>query len=185
VGLPLPGNQVKIVDLETGTREMAVGEEGEVIAHGLKIMKGYLDKPEESANAIREFQGKKWLYTGDVGKVDEDGYLYIVDRTKDMISVGGFKVFSLMVEEVLYQHPAVDMCAVVGIPNPDRIGDEQVKAAIQLTYEFKDNDRAQLQEELTAHCREQLAPYKVPKIYEFFDEIPVTAVGKVDKKRLR
>ena len=181
----MPGNQVKIVDIETGSKEMQVGEEGEVIARGEKIMKGYLNKPEESANAIREFQGERWLYTGDVGKVDEDGYLYIVDRVKDMISVGGFKVFSLVVEEVLYQHPAVDMCAIVGVPNPERIGDEKVKAAIQLTSEFKDKDQTQLQEELTAFCREQLAPYKVPKVFEFFDEIPVTAVGKVDKKRLR
>ncbi|MBT4264567.1 MAG: hypothetical protein HOD85_10210, partial [Deltaproteobacteria bacterium] len=111
--------------------------------------------------------------------------LYIVDRTKDMISVGGYKVFSLMVEEVLYQHPAVDMCAIVGIPNPERTGDEKVKAVIQLTAEFKDQDPGKLQEELTGYCREQLAPYKVPKQFEFTESIPVTAVGKVDKKQLR
>ncbi|MBT4638297.1 MAG: AMP-binding protein, partial [Deltaproteobacteria bacterium] len=146
---------------------------------------GYLNKPDETANAIREFQGGKWFYTGDVGKLDEDGYLYIVDRTKDMISVGGYKVFSLMVEEVLYQHPAVDMCAIVGIPNPERTGDEKVKAVIQLTAEFKDQDPGKLQEELTGYCREQLAPYKVPKQFEFTESIPVTAVGKVDKKQLR
>ncbi|MBT7153413.1 MAG: AMP-binding protein [Deltaproteobacteria bacterium] len=185
VGLPMPGNRVKIVDLDTGTEEMPVGEEGEVIAQGVKIMKGYLNKPDETANAIREFQGGKWFYTGDVGKLDEDGYLYIVDRTKDMISVGGYKVFSLMVEEVLYQHPAVDMCAIVGIPNPERTGDEKVKAVIQLTSEFKDQDPGKLQEELTGFCREQLAPYKVPKLFEFTGSIPVTAVGKVDKKQLR
>ncbi len=185
VGLPMPGNRVKIADLDTGTQEMPVGEEGEVIAQGLKIMKGYLNKPEESANAIREFQGEKWFFTGDVGKLDEDGYLYIVDRTKDMISVGGYKVFSLMVEEVLYQHPAVDMCAIVGIPNPERVGDEMVKAVIQRASEFKVQDTGKLQEELTGFCREQLAPYKVPKVFEFTDAIPVTAVGKVDKKQLR
>jgi long-chain acyl-CoA synthetase len=185
VGLPVPGHEIKIVDLDTRSREMPVEEEGEIIVRGPKVMKGYLNKPEETANAIREFQGKTWFFTGDVGKLDEDGYLYIVDRTKDMISVGGYKVFSLVVEEVLYQHPAVDMCAVVGVPNPERVGDQKVKASIQLTPEYSGHDRDKLREELTALCREQLAPYKVPKVFEFFDEIPVTAVGKVDKKRLR
>ena len=185
VGLPVPGHQIKIMDLETRNSEMPVGEEGEIIVRGPKVMKGYLNKPEETANAFQEFQGEKWFYTGDVGKVDEDGYLYIVDRTKDMISVGGYKVFSLMVEEILYQHPAVEMCAIVGIPNPERIGDEKVKAAIQLTPEYRDHDRKGLQESLTEHCRGQLAAYKIPKVFEFFDAIPVTAVGKVDKKALR
>lgn len=102
-----------------------------------------------------------------------------------MISVGGFKVFSLMVEEVLYQHDAVDMCAVVGAPNPDRISDEMVKAAIQLTPAYNHLDHSELEKELTTLCRSQLAPYKVPKIFEFFYQIPVTAVGKVDKKVLK
>lgn len=185
VGIPLPGNHIKIVDLETGTREMPVGEEGEIVASGPKVMKGYLNKPEETANVLREFQGETWLYTGDVGKLDEDGYLYIVDRTKDMILVGGFNVFSKMVEDTLYKHPAVELCAVVGVPNPDRKGDERVKAIIQLAPEHAAKDPAELKRDLDAFCREELAAYKVPRVYEFIQGIPLTAVGKVDKKALR
>ena len=176
---------MKIVDLETGTREMPVGEEGEIVASGPKVMKGYLNRPEETANVLREFQGETWLYTGDVGKIDEDGYLYIVDRTKDMILVGGFNVFSKMVEDILYKHPAVDLCAVVGVPNPDRKGDERVKAIIQLAPEQAAKDPEELKRDLDAFCRQELAAYKVPRVYEFIQGIPLTAVGKVDKKALR
>jgi acyl-CoA synthetase (AMP-forming)/AMP-acid ligase II len=185
VGIPLPGNRIKILDLETGTREMPVGEEGEIVANGPKVMKGYLNKPEETANVLREFEGEKWLFTGDVGKLDEDGYLYIVDRTKDMILVGGYNVFSKMVEDTLYKHPAVDLCAVIGVPNPDRKGDERVKAFIQLVPEYKMKDPEELKKELDAFCRQELAPYKVPRLYEFTEGIPLTPVGKVDKKILR
>jgi acyl-CoA synthetase (AMP-forming)/AMP-acid ligase II len=185
VGLPLPGNQIKVVDLETGTREVPVGEEGEIIGRGNKIMKGYLDRPEETRNALRDYQGEEWLFTGDVGKLDEDGYLYVVDRTKDMILVGGFNVFSKLVEERLYEHPAVALCAVIGAPHPERVGDEMVKACIQLTPEYQDRASEDLKIEITDFCREELAPYKVPKLIEFTDEIPVTPVGKVDKKALR
>jgi len=185
VGVPIPGVRTKIVDIETGTREMPQGEEGEIIAIGSTVMKGYLNKPEETAKALREFQGETWFYTGDVGKEDEDGYLFIVDRTKDMILVGGYNVFSTEVEDAIFKHSAVDLCAVIGAPNPDREGDELVKAVIQLKAEFKDEDPEKIKQEIVALCREEKAVYKVPKILEFIDEIPVTAIGKVEKKLLR
>ena len=117
--------------------------------------------------------------------MDEDGYLNIVDRLKDMIIVGGFKVFSREVEEVLFEHPAVAFGAVVGVPNPERPGSELVKAIIQLTAEYGNMSHHALEGELTAYCRENMALYKIPKIMEFVEEIPLTAVGKVDKKLLK
>jgi acyl-CoA synthetase (AMP-forming)/AMP-acid ligase II len=161
------------------------GEEGELIAHGPQVMKGYLNKPEETAHALREFQGETWLYTGDVARMDADGYFTIADRVKDMLIVGGYKVFSREVEEILYQHPAVEFCAIVGVPNKERPGNDVVKAVIQRSKDVADSDTAQLKEKLIDYCRENIAPYKVPKLIDFMDEIPLTAVGKVDKKALR
>ena len=142
-------------------------------------------KPEETAHALREFQGEKWLYTGDVAKMDEDGYFTVVDRAKDMLIVGGFKVFSREVEETLYTHPAVGFCAIVGLPNPDRPDSEIVKAMIQLTEGHADRDQDELRNEIADYCNENMAPYKRPKVIEFVDELPLTTVGKVDKKVLR
>jgi len=185
VGIPVQSTRIKLVDIETGSREVPVGEEGELIANGYQVMKGYLNKPEETDHAIRDFQGEKWLYTGDVARMDEDGYFSIADRVKDMLIVGGYKVFSREVEEKLYQHPAVEFCAIVGLPNPKRPGSEIVKAVIQATAEAREKDVKQLEEDIAAFCRENMAPYKVPKVVEFVEEIPLTAVGKVDKKVLR
>ncbi len=185
VGVPVQSTRIKLVDIETGTQEVAMGEEGELIVNGPQVMKGYLNKPEETAHAIRDFQGEKWLYTGDVARMDADGYFSIADRVKDMLIVGGYKVFSREVEETLYQHPAVEFCAIVGLPNPDRPGSEIVKAVIQVATEAKEKDPASLEKDIGAYCKENMAPYKVPKIMEFTDEIPLTAVGKVDKKVLR
>lgn len=185
VGLPMKGNRIMIASLEDGVTEVPVGEEGEVLASGIKVMKGYLNKPEETAKALRKIDGEIWLATGDVGKVDEDGYLYIVDRTKDMILVGGFNVFSKIVEDRLYDHPAIELCAVIGVPNPDRPGDQMVKAFIQLRQDRVNQDHEELKKELDAFCREELSAYKVPRVYEFINEIPLTAVGKVNKKVLR
>lgn len=185
VGVPLQSTFVKLVDLDTGTKEVAVGEEGQLIARGPQIMKSYYNKPEETANALREFQGEKWMYTGDVAKMDEDGYFTIVDRAKDMLNVGGFKVFSKEVEETLYEHPAIQFCAIVGMPNPDRPGSEIVKAVIQLERSYKEKDPHEVKKELLEYCQESMAPYKRPKLIEFVDELPLTAVGKVDKKVLR
>ena len=185
VGIPVQSTRIKLVDVETGTREVPVGEEGELIANGPQVMQGYHNKPGETAHAIREFEGEKWLYTGDVARMDEDGYFAIADRVKDMLIVGGFKVFSREVEETLYQHPAVEMCAIVGMPNPDRPDSELVKAVIQKTAAAREQDDLQLEKEIIAYCRENMAPYKVPKILAFMETIPLTAVGKVDKKALR
>ena len=185
VGIPVQSTRIKLVDIETGTKEVAVGEEGELIVNGPQVMKGYLNKPEETDHAIRDFQGEKWLYTGDVARMDEDGYFSIADRVKDMLIVGGYKVFSREVEEKLYKHPAVEFCAIVGLPHPDRPGSEIVKAVIQKAADAGEEDAAALEEDIIAFCKENMAPYKIPKIVEFVDEIPLTAVGKVDKKALR
>ena len=184
VGIPLQSTRVKIVDLENGKQEMPIGEEGELIARGPQIMKRYYNLPEETQRAFRKFENQKWIFTGDVARMDEDGYLNIVDRLKDMIIVGGFKVFSSEVEEVLSEHPAVAFGAVVGVPNPERPGSELVKAIIQITAEYGHMSHQTLEDELTAYCRKNMAPYKVPRIVAFAEEIPLTAVGKVDKKLL-
>jgi long-chain acyl-CoA synthetase len=185
VGLPLPGTQVKFVDLETGTREVPLGQEGQVIVHGPQVLKCYHNKPDETANALREFEGRRWLYTGDVGRMDDEGYVFLMDRTKDMLNVGGFKVFSREAEQTLCEHPAVEMCAIIGMPNPERPGSDIVKAVIQLAPEYKNREPQALQEELVRYCRENMAPYKVPKVIEFIDKIPMTPIGKIDKKALR
>jgi long-chain acyl-CoA synthetase len=185
VGLPVPGTLVKIVDVESGTREMPFGEEGELIVSGPQVMARYHNKPGETEHAVRSVFGGRWLYTGDVARMDEEGFVYIVDRAKDMLNVGGFKVFSREVEEVLYKHPAVAFCAIVGEKNPDRPGSEVVKAVIQLNAQASAGDRDALSEDIRNHCRENMAPYKVPKKIEFVEAIPLTAVGKVDKKALR
>jgi len=185
VGVPIQSTWLKIMDLEDGTREVPFGEEGEIIAHGPQIMKGYYNQPDETAHALRELQGRRWFYSGDIGKMDDDGYLYVVDRTKDMLIVGGFKVFSREAEETLYEHPAVEYCAYVGVPNPERPDSHRVKAVIQLASAYKGKDEKEVETEIVAFCRENMAPYKVPKIVQFVDQIPLTSVGKVDKKALR
>jgi long-chain acyl-CoA synthetase len=185
VGIPIQNTIIKLVDLETGETEVGFNEEGEIIASGPQIMKEYHNKPVETEHAIREFKGEKYFFTGDIGKMDEDGYISIVDRAKDMLIVGGYKVFSREVEETLYQHPDVEFCAIVGVPDEKRPGNEIVKAVIQLAPNAKNKDKTQLREDIIAFCRANKAPYKVPKIVEVIDEIPLTAVGKVDKKALR
>ena len=185
VGVPLMNTRVKLVDLETGEREAPVGEEGELIVQGPQVMKGYHKLPEETAHVIREFQGEKWLFTGDVARMDEEGYFHIVDRAKDMLNVGGFKVFSREVEESLYEIPLIEFCAIVGLPNPKRPGSEIVKLVVQVNSDNKGRDIEEMKKEILEYCRENMSPYKVPKIIEFTDEMPLTVVGKVDKKALR
>ncbi|MBU2551780.1 MAG: AMP-binding protein [Proteobacteria bacterium] len=185
VGLPWPAYRVKIVDLESGTREVPIGEEGELIVRGPGVMKGYWNMPEETARTLREFQGETWLFTGDVLRMDADGYLYLVDRCKDMVDVRGNNVFSREVEDVLYQHPGVELCAVIGLPDPKRAGTQMVKAVIQLAPEYRMREPRSMQEEILAWCRENMAHYKVPSEIEFTLQMPLTSVGKVDKKVLR
>ncbi len=185
IGVPLPNTRIKLVDLATGTEEVPMGVEGEIIVSGPQVMQGYLNKPEETAIALREHSGEVWLHTGDVARMDQDGFLTLVDRTKDMLNVGGFKVFSREVEDKFYQHPAVELCAIVGMPNEKRPGTQVVKLVIQATKTHSDRDQDALRAELLAFARENMAPYKVPKIIEFRTQFPLTAVGKVDKKALR
>ena len=185
VGIPFPNTRVKVMDVNDGTKEVPIGEPGELIANGPQVMKGYFNKPEETKNTLREINGETWLYTGDVARMDEDGFFYIVDRTKDMLIVGGYNVYSKQIEETLYELPMIEFCAIIGVPNKDRPGSELVKAVIQLRSNEKSMDKTALEKEVIAHCRENMVPYKVPRIIAFVDAIPLTAVGKVDKKALR
>jgi long-chain acyl-CoA synthetase len=178
IGLPLPDVTGAIVDLDTGTEFLDVGEEGELILRGPQLFKGYWQMPTETANALRELpDGKVWLFTGDIAKMDEDGYFYIVDRKKDMIICGGYNVYPREVEEVLKTHPKVLEVAVAGIPDPYR--GETVKAWLVL----KPGEEA-AEEEIIAWSKERLAKYKYPRSIEFRDELPKTFVGKTLRRML-
>jgi len=182
VGMPFLNVELKLVDPET-SKEVPLGEPGEICVRGTLVMQGYFNKPEETKKAI---DADGYMHSGDVGIMDEDGYIRIVDRTKDMIIVGGFKVFSAKIEDVLSKHPAIGMIALIGLPNPDRPGSEIVKAYIQLNPDFEyDGNEDALKEDITAFAKENCAPYEVPKIIEFAKELPLTVIGKIDKKILR
>lgn len=174
IGLPMTSTECKIVDLETGERELPQGEEGELCIRGPQLMKGYWNKPKETAEAIRD----GWLYTGDVARMDEDGYLYIVQRKKDMIIVSGFNVYPNEIEDVLFTHTAVKEAAVIGVTDTYR--GESVKAFVIL----KEGAEASA-DVLIEYCRERLAKYKVPSIIEFAESLPKSAVGKVLRRELR
>jgi long-chain acyl-CoA synthetase len=182
VGLPFPNVDLKLVDPESG-KEVPLENAGEICVKGPIVTKGYYNKPDETKKAI---DSDGYMHTGDMGIMDNEGYVRIVDRTKDMIIVGGYKVFSTKVEDTLTQHPAIAMLAIVGLPNPERPGSELVKAFIQIdpNYEFDGNKEA-LKEHILGFAQKELSPYEVPKMIEFIDELPLTVVGKVDKKALR
>ncbi len=184
VGITFPSTKIKIMDLQTGEAEVPLGEEGEIIAAGPQIMAKYHEKPDETALALREHDGDVWMHTGDIGRMDEDGYLFVVDRAKDMISVGGFKVFPREIEEKLFELPAIEVCAAIGAPNPERPETEIVKLVVQKSADHANRPDEEIKKEIIAYSREHFAPYKVPKIVEFRD-VPLTAAGKVDKKLLR
>jgi len=174
IGLPFPSTEAKVMDTETGTQEMPVGEVGELVIRGPQVMKGYWQMPTETANVLRD----GWLYTGDMARMDADGYFQIVDRKKDMIlGAGGFNIYPREVEEVLYQHPKVQECAVAGVPVKEK--GERVKAFIVLK-----EGKTSTEEEMIEFCRENMARYKVPKFIEFRDELPKTMVGKVLRRVL-
>jgi long-chain acyl-CoA synthetase len=179
IGLPLPDTDIKIVDLETGTREVSVGEEGELCIAGPQVMKGYWNRPDETSIALRKDDGgRTWLYTGDVARMDEDGYSYIVQRKKDMIIVSGFNVYPSEVEGVLYTHPSVMEAGVIGIPDSYR--GEMVKAFVVLKQ-----GQAATPEELIEHCKGGLAEFKVPCRVEIRESLPKTAIGKILHRVLR
>ncbi len=185
VGIPVPGAETRIVDLETGTKEMPFGEAGEIVTTGPQVMKGYLNLPEESAKALREWRGETWMYTGDVGYMDEDGYIFLCDRAKDMLIVGGFKVFSVEVEDKLQSLDFIAHSAVIATPDTKRPGNDVVNLYVELAPESKEKDLDSVQLEITEFCRSNMAPYKIPKVIKLIDEIPLTPIGKVDKKVLR
>ena len=185
VGLPCAGAKIRIRDVETGHQDMPLGEIGEICSAGPQLMKGYLGLPEESARAMREIDGERWMFTGDVGYMDEDGYVFLCDRAKDMLVVGGFKVFSVEVEDKLAALPMVAGSAVIGTPDERRPGNDIVNLYVALSPDYKSRDEDQLRTELTAWIRENMAAYKVPKKIHFIDAIPLTPVGKIDKKKLR
>jgi long-chain acyl-CoA synthetase len=176
VGVPVPNCVMKIMDLEEGTRELPPGEVGEIVDSGPIVIPGYWQKPEETKHAIRN----GWLYTGDVGKMDEDGWFYVVDRKKDMIVASGYKVWPRDVEDVIYQHPAVKETAVVGVPDPYR--GETVKAFVALKEGMENTGTP---EGIIAFCRERMAAYKCPRQIEIVSEIPKTLTGKFLRRTLR
>jgi len=173
IGVPFPDVEAKIVDLETGTRDVAAGGSGELVLRGPQLMDGYYNQPEETAMTLRD----GWLYTGDIATVDADGYVAIVDRKKEMIIVSGFNVYPREVEEALASHPAVLDSAAIGVPHP--IKGEEVKAFVVL----KPGAKATA-EDIIAHCRTQLAPFKVPKDIEFRESLPKTLIGKTLRRQL-
>jgi len=172
VGVPWPDTDAAIFQMDS-TEPLPAGEIGEICVRGPQIMKGYWNRPEETDATMRD----GWLLTGDLGYMDEKGFFYVVDRKKDMIIAGGFNIYPREIEEVLYEHEAIQECVVAGIPDPYR--GETVKAYIVL----KDGEQIS-EEELNAFCREHLAAYKVPRIYEFRTELPKTAVGKILRRTL-
>jgi long-chain acyl-CoA synthetase len=177
IGIPLPDTDMKIVDLESGLEEMPIGEQGEVCIAGPQVMKGYWNRPDETAEMLRtDADGRIWLYTGDVGLMDADGFTYIVQRKKDMIIVSGFNVYPSEIESVLFSHPAVMEAAVIGVPDAYR--GEAVKAFVVLKAQASVDD-------LRRHCEVNLAEFKRPTIIEIRETLPKSAVGKVLRRVLR
>jgi long-chain acyl-CoA synthetase len=186
IGVPYPDTDVMIVDIETHSRPMPVGEAGEMAIKGPQVMKGYWNKPEETKKQLaKELLGVPgpWVFTGDVAKMDEEGYFYIVDRTKDMVNVSGLKVYAREVDDVLFEHPAVAMAATIGVPDPNTPGSERVKAFIVLKEGVPPGK--EVENSIVEHCSKHLARYKIPKIIEFRKELPLSLIGKVLKLPLR
>jgi long-chain acyl-CoA synthetase len=174
IGLPVSDTDIKIVDLMDGTKEMPVGEPGEVLVKGPQVTSGYYKMPEETAAAIRD----GWLYTGDIGTMDAEGYFYIVDRKKDMVIAGGYNIYPREIDEVLFEHPKILEACAVGIPDPYR--GETIKAFVVLKP-----GQTLTQEEVIKYCGEKLAKYKIPKMVEFVGALPKSGVGKILRKELR
>jgi len=178
-GVPIPNVDAAIIDV-VGTEFMPVGEEGELIVSGPNIMQGYWKRTEETKESIIELEGKKWLRTGDLVKMDEEGYFFFIDRKRDLIKYKGYSVFARHVEEVLYSHPQIKAAGVVGVPDP-KVG-QLIKAYVVLQGEARGKIS---EEEIAEFCKQNMAHYKVPKIIEFRGELPKTDVGKVSRRELR
>jgi long-chain acyl-CoA synthetase len=173
IGIPLPSTDSGVVDVETGERALPPGEVGELVVSGPQVMKGYWNMPEETEKVLRN----GWLHTGDIARMDEDGYFYIVDRKKDMIVASGYNVYPREIEEVLFEHPHVSEAVAVGVP--DEYRGETVAAFV-----VKRPGSSVTEEEILAFCKERLAPYKAPKSVEFRDELPKSTVGKMLRRVL-
>jgi long-chain acyl-CoA synthetase len=174
IGIPVPGTDMKIVDPDTGTRELGVDQEGELCLKGPQVMQGYWNRPDETAQMIRD----GWVYTGDLARVDEDGYTYICGRKKDMALVGGYNVYPDEIDRVLYAHPKVLEAATIGLPDPRK--GERMKSFVVLRP-----GTTATADELIEHCRKELAGYKVPKEIEFLAELPKSPMMKVLRRELR
>ena len=174
IGLPISDTLARIVSLDDGQTDMPVGETGEIIIKGPQVMKGYWQMPEETADTLKD----GWLYTGDIAKMDEEGYFFIVDRKKDMIISGGLNVYPRDIEEVFYEHAKVMEATAIGIPHPSR--GEQVKVFVVLC-----EGETATEEELLEYCKDKLATFKIPTMIEFREELPKTNVGKILKKDLK
>lgn len=182
IGLPFPDMEMKIVDIEDGVTEMPIGEPGELLMHGPNIMIGYHNMPTETSNVLRKHDdGKFWLYTGDIARMDDDGYFYIVDRKKDMALIGGFNVYPRKVEDILHEHPAVQDVGVAAIPHPDpeKVGQESLKAWVVLKPE-----KSATADELINFAAQYLARYEIPTRIDFVPELPKTTVGKILRREL-
>jgi len=179
VGMPLPDVAVRICDPEDAAQQLPPGSVGEIAIAGKQLMTGYWNQRAETEAVIRcEPDGTRWLYTGDLGYMDEDGYVFIVDRKKDMIKTSGFQVWPREVEEVLAAHPAVAEVGVAGMPDP-------VKGEVAKAWVVLRAGQSVTEAELRAYCKEKLAPYKVPPQIAFRTELPKTMVGKVLRRKLR
>jgi long-chain acyl-CoA synthetase len=174
VGVPLPDTDCRIVDVETGTKEMPIGESGEILLKGPQLTPGYYKRPDETSESIRN----GWFHTGDVGYMDDEGYLFIVERKKDMIIAGGYNIYPREIDEVLYEHPAIQEACAVGLPDPYR--GETVKAYIVIK-----EGESLTEQEVIDYCGEKLARYKIPKAVEFMEELPKSVIGKVLRRKLR
>jgi long-chain acyl-CoA synthetase len=174
IGLPLADTDCKIVDIEDGKKEVPLGETGELCIKGPQVMKGYWNMPSETALTLKD----GWLHTGDIARMDEDGYFYIIDRKKDMIISEGFNIYPNEIDELILTHPKVLDAAAVGVP--DRLRGEKV-----ILYVVLKEGESALGEEIMGFCKERLAKYKVPKKVEFRKELPKTPVGKVLRRVLR
>ena len=178
VGIPMPDTEIRLVDVETG-EQVELGKPGEIICRGPQVTRGYYNKPEANSKTIID----GWLHTGDVGIMDEDGYIKIVDRTKDMLIVSGFKVYSVHVEDIMTKHPKIELIAIIGLKDPERPGSEIVKAVVQLKEGVEPTDS--VKESLKNYASEHLSKYENPKLWEFRESLPLTVVGKVLKRSLR
>jgi long-chain acyl-CoA synthetase len=180
IGVPISDTYVTILDIATGKKELKQGETGEIAISGPQVMQGYWNRPEETAEVMREFNGRRYFISGDIGHMDEDGFFVVSDRKKDMINVSGLKAYPREIEDTLFEHPKVAMAAVIGLPKDDGTADEYVKAYIVL----KEGETA-TEDEFIKWSKEKMAGYKRPKEVAFVDSLPMTAVGKVLRRELK